>query len=620
LPKPQNGKSYTILQSITQRAEALLGPPPSAAPIPRSSHSVSDVLIFCCLVWLIHLAVQINKPAHIDDTHYLNAARHILMDPLHPFCNVINWKTTPVVAYRDNVNPPFFVYLQALWIYFFGESIRGLHLLSSLMVALAAAGGFLVARRFTAHPFLATAVFLFSPTLLPVTNLMLDVPALAIGVMAVALFIKGVDDNRSWLAALGGLLAAAALMTKYNSIVLVVLLPLYAWLAGRPRMGWHALFPVGALCGWVVHNYFFFPNHDIHLLVTARFKGLQLSPWENALTIGMLFGCSFVFFGVFRIGRPRGSVWRLMAVLAVAAIVLLGPLLAPWFRKPDFRQGLAYYVFAGNSILLLLLAAGCFRRREPGQPVRRKMKKAEAVAAASPRDGLFLWAWVLGPITFGLLFAPWQPPRYHFLAFPAFAILLVRSLENSAGNAWRTRDRLLAWGSVAAQLALGLALAGADYDFARASADFVSRVRAQYDEGKHRTFFIGHWGLQYYAEQAGFQAFNLEGFHVLPGDRFIVGVRQSNENLAPFFYTERSDGARIFNLKLFRLVAPPTEYPNRWGFTLLQPGNALLYATFLPQLPYTWRPSAPYIERFQLLEALMEITPTSAPTPVRPRR
>ena len=40
--------------------------------------------------------------------------------------------------------------------------------------------------------------------------------------------------------------------------------------------------------------------------------------------------------------------------------------------------------------------------------------------------------------------------------------------------------------------------------------------------------------------------------------------------------------------------------------------DTLFYAKFLPGMPYTWRPGAPYLERFLLLESLAEITPGHA--------
>ena len=83
------------------------------------------------------------------------------------------------------------------------------------MLALAA-----LFRRFApglALPLVALTVL--SPALLPGLNLMLDVPALALSLTAVVLFLNGCD-RQSWLVVLAsGLLAGLAMQTKYSGFV-----------------------------------------------------------------------------------------------------------------------------------------------------------------------------------------------------------------------------------------------------------------------------------------------------------------------------------------------------------------------------------------------------------------
>src|SRR5215470_5378594 len=100
------------------------------------------------IVWLLHLGVQFNKPVHIDDYHYVASAEYLLQHPLHPLCNRINWIETPVIAYREVINPPLYLYVQAGWMLVFGKSIRGLHVLASLFVLLAAISGCRIGWRF----------------------------------------------------------------------------------------------------------------------------------------------------------------------------------------------------------------------------------------------------------------------------------------------------------------------------------------------------------------------------------------------------------------------------------------------------------------------------------------
>ena len=76
-------------------------------------------------------------------------------------------------------------------------------------------------RRFAAP--LADPLFwllLSSPLLLPAFNLMLDEPALALGLSAVALFLRALDRRCGALAVAAALLAGVAMETKYTAFLI----------------------------------------------------------------------------------------------------------------------------------------------------------------------------------------------------------------------------------------------------------------------------------------------------------------------------------------------------------------------------------------------------------------
>ncbi len=598
--------------------------PATAARVPRppraaGPHRPGRVAAFFLAMWAIHLAVQIDKPVHIDDPHYLSAARHLLREPLRPFCNLINWKNTPVLAYRDNINPPFYVYLQAGWMLLFGDSIRGLHVLASLMVLLAGVAGYALAARFTGRPMLATALFLFSPTLLPVTNLMLDVPALAVGLGAAAVFIRAVDSGRTRSALLGGLLTGAAVMTKYNSVVLLPVLALYAVLRGRARLAAAMLIPVGVVGLWMLHNYCFYDNHDIHVLLTIRYKDFEKEWWPNVFAAGMVLGSSFVMLMPLYLWRmdPRGWV-RMLPVLAAAGLWLIGPRFMPWWDSPAFSTKPEYFTFVGNTALLMWFAAARYRNGPaPGQSNAPRRPAARFGAGdGGARDTLFLWAWVLAVMAFQVLFAYHQSPRYHLLAFPPFAYLLVRAVQRAA-PAWGRLPRTLAWGSLAAQSVLALAVAGADHANAASRRDYVRHVTEQYGLRGKRVHFLGHWGLQYYAEEEGFTCFDAIHVDVRRGDYLIVPQAQPRDNIARIFYLYdvRQNPPKIvaLNDQLIELVEGAKDYPNRWGLAVNDCERSLLYATVLPRMPYTWRPAKEFTERLMLFRFVRDYRATLSP-------
>lgn len=557
-------------------------------------------------VGLAYFLVHFDKPVHIDDTQYVYAARHLLVEPWCPLCHQINWQKAPVPAYRDLINPPAYIYLQAGWIAVFGDSIRGLHVLSIVMAMLAAVCGFLVARRFTRHAALATALVLFSPNVLPIANVMVDVPSLAVSLAAVAVFVSAVDRGRRGRATLGGLLAGLALLTKYNTIVLLPLLALYALLRGRGRYVFFLAIPVAMLGLWCVHNLIVYG--ELHLAITAAYEAYEKTPqkwWENVYTALLVPGSSFVFLGVLATARVRFRGLSILAPLAV--LLLLGPMQMVWWR-PSFPAAI-YWAFALNTIILVAFAAATGQR-----------------AVARRRDDVFLWLWAGGVMLFQVLFAYHQAPRYHILALLPLALLLVRTLESTLST-WRRRHLALAWGSVGLECLIALFVAAADDAHARANRDYPSYVEQRYGAGASRIFCIGHWGLQFYCQERGFSAFDAIRGDVRKDDLLIVASNNYPANMPREFRPLPAGTPACDQTPLFELVQD-VAYPQDRATAPLSPTDGFfgtwllarlhrvrpfsvsplhdhsLYATRLPKLPYSWQPRGDRPdERFFLLRA-----------------
>lgn len=69
----------------------------------------------------------LNKAVHLDDVCYLYVARHILLDPLHPFNFQYNWLGKTIGATYNNVSPPLLSYYFSIIIAFFDETEKVLH-------------------------------------------------------------------------------------------------------------------------------------------------------------------------------------------------------------------------------------------------------------------------------------------------------------------------------------------------------------------------------------------------------------------------------------------------------------------------------------------------------------
>ncbi len=83
------------------------------------------------LIWGVATALNVTKAYHIDDTAYLEVARAILADPLHPMSGQVNWGDFSEPIHQIN-QPPLLSYMLAGVFYCCGESELATHLLVCL--------------------------------------------------------------------------------------------------------------------------------------------------------------------------------------------------------------------------------------------------------------------------------------------------------------------------------------------------------------------------------------------------------------------------------------------------------------------------------------------------------
>jgi len=189
-------------------------------------------------VLLIILAVLITlanafKPLTDDDNYYAYLAKHIAAHPHDPY-----GFEYPVFGSANNIlAPPVLPYCVALAIHVFGDNPFWwkLALLPFSLVLLFCVHA--LSRRFARGLELPlTFVIVLSPVVLPSWNLMLDVPALALCLLSVTLFLGAVDRDSILAAIVAGLAAGLAMQTKYTSFLAVPVFLLYAVLFGRVRL------------------------------------------------------------------------------------------------------------------------------------------------------------------------------------------------------------------------------------------------------------------------------------------------------------------------------------------------------------------------------------------------
>ena len=190
------------------------------------------------------------KPAVVDDTAYLTFAGQIAAHPLDPYGGTLFWYADPQPA-NEILLPPVLPYWLALGQTLIGENLVALKLwLFPFAVLLALSLDALLRRFADAVRVSALIAIILGPAVLPMFNVMLDVPATALGLAAVAMFAHG-DRTGYGRAVIAGVLAGLAAQTKYTMLTVPAVLVWFGLLHGRWRQALvAAAVMVAVFIGW----------------------------------------------------------------------------------------------------------------------------------------------------------------------------------------------------------------------------------------------------------------------------------------------------------------------------------------------------------------------------------
>src|ERR1700677_620732 len=156
-----------------------------APPKPRLV-SALPVLVLATVFTLCNCA----KAIHIDDAAYVAYAAHIAEDPLRPYDFEIYWGFQLQPA-NHLLAPPVLPYWLAASMWCLGREPWLWKLALWPLHALLVGSLFALMRRFAGqHAMALVWMTVLSPALLPSSNLMLDVPALALGTAALVVFLR----------------------------------------------------------------------------------------------------------------------------------------------------------------------------------------------------------------------------------------------------------------------------------------------------------------------------------------------------------------------------------------------------------------------------------------------
>jgi len=467
------------------------------------------------------LAPFVGKAFHIDDPLFLWAAKQIQANPGNPYGFSVNWYGVAMPMSEVTKNPPLTSYYIAAVAAVAGWSERSLHLAFLLPAIVAILGTYLLAERMCRRPLLAALCTLFTPAfIVSSSNVMSDTLMLALWVVAVALWVTGLE-RRSWiLLTLSGVSIALCSLAKYFGMSLIPLLFLYSVFRER-RVPWAAaylLVPVALLGAyqWATNELY---GRGLLLDAASYATGARTS-WSKYSFEKLLIGLGFT-------GGCLGAAWlfalrswrpgALLAVGAIAITVTVAVASARMIGNHELGEG-DQNLWATAGLLGLFVAGG----------LSILAPAILALAKRSDPDEMLLALWILGTFAFAAI-VNWSTNARSILPMiPAAAIMMMRQLEHRR-NARLGVGPMIAGVALAAVVAMGVGWA--DFVYANSARQAANVIHAKYQSNPRGIWFEGHWGFQYYMDALSGKEIDSHTTQLYPGD--IIIIPENNTNVSP---------------------------------------------------------------------------------------
>ncbi len=491
----------------------------------KQNKSRIAALLTVLVVPVICLIPFATKAFHMDDTLFLWCARQIHISPFDFFGFAANWYGFERPMFEININPPLVSYFIALVAYLFGWNEVALHLAFLIPAVFFSLGTYRLAKHFCEMPCLAAITAVLTPSfLVSATNVMSDVPMLALYVWALVFWLAGLERNCHSCLLLASILITLASLTKYFGITLIPLILVYSLVVKRGMGSWAAFLciPIVVI---LAYDYFTYIHYGYALIYNAVVYPIVYSSVEKyGLFAKALAGLSFTGGCLVAVAFYAPLLWprRILAaggltfLLIVAVLVCMGSVGSLSLREAGVVQWglliqLAFFVLAGMHVLALA-SADLVRSRD----------------AAS----LFLFLWICGTFAF-TSFCNWSTNGRTVLPMaPAAAILVMRRLDrrlqvdqSPTKLGWRTALPLIPAACVA------LAVTWADFRLANCQRAVANEIFSSTKDSGGTLLFEGHWGFQYYMELLGGKAMDYEKYSPKVGDLIVVLTNNSNVRL-----------------------------------------------------------------------------------------
>jgi hypothetical protein len=494
----------------------------------------------------------LNTPFTIDDPLYLNEARQVLTDPLHPQAFNVVW-STDLNLRASQILPggilvPYLLVPTAL----LGYAEWAGHLTQILLLLGAIFGTALAALRLGLDRRQATTAAILTaacPAVLGMAGtVMPDVPAMLFTILGMERIIVWRDERRWHQAFMATLWLTCATLTRTHT--LIALAPAGIFLLD------------GITPAEIRSSFRRFPSRFLPIVLTPLAFFLA-----NVLTADPEPGGENILMTMTKLpGGVRLIVENGCAFLAHYLLVI--PLTIPWIAL-RLRARPSKYLLAG----LLVASALSLRLGWVAFPAVASLLVLADILwdAIERRDRvqLALWVWLL--LAVPVVFYVQLPSKYLLPSVPAAAILVVRLIPAASRATVRWMFPALA----AAEVILGLLILLGVRDLAQTQRQAVETLIRPHIAMGQRVWFAGHWGFQWYAEDAGAEPVTRRPPLPQPGD--IIVVSEADYPLFAQDWTARTVLDRVPYTgdsvgRIMDLAAGAGFFSNRFGYLPWAPG------------------------------------------------
>jgi len=509
-----------------------------------------------------------GKAFVVDDPLFIWCGRQILNHPLDFFGFSANWRYQEEPMYRINQNPPGAAYYATPFLALFGENGTALHIAFIFPAIAASLGTYTLANRLCRRPVAAALCAVLTPGFLVCgSSTMCDTLMLAFYVWAVALWIRGLERNEYTTLAIASALIACSALTKYFGMTLIPLLLVYSlvrlreagWGGVPARPWWWVMLlgiPVIIMAAYELYTYRLYGEGMIGYAIKygRSFAPEQALQQSQVMLTKLLSGLTFTggcfitspFFALFFWSRRAWAVAAAGVVFAIGIVVASHYASSPQIPWLMLAQ---WVLFALGGVFVFGLAVSDLRR----QP-----------SAAS----LLLLLWVAGTFVFST-YVNWAVNARTVLPMaPAVGILIARRMDLEG---WPQVGTVRVVGPLIAATCVSLCALWGDFTWANSARNAVRMTQAVLSATPRNVYFLGHWGFQYYMEEAGAKHVDYRRTRLDPGDVLVVAKNNCASENVP-----RSWANHVFTLTL------PAS---RW-VSSMQRGMSGFYSDFWGPLPF----------------------------------